>query len=67
LVAADLHARWIFLYGFAKNERGNLDADELSALRRLAQAYLAMDEATLQRLLQAGELTEAKNGEPKAP
>ena len=67
LLAADLRERWVFLYGFAKNERSNVTNDELLALRRLAQTYLAKSEATVQRLLQAGELVEAKDGEPKAP
>ncbi len=67
LLAADLRERWIFLYGFAKNERSNVDEGELRALRQLAQTFLAMSEATLERLLQAGELMEAKNGESKAP
>lgn len=67
LLAADLRERWVFLYGFAKNERSNVANDELLALRRLAQTYLAMSEATVQRLLQAGELVEANDGEPKAP
>ena len=66
LLAADFRERWIFLYGFAKNERSNVDDDEMRALRRLAQTYLAMSEAALQRLLRAGELTETDDGESKA-
>jgi len=66
LVATNFRARWVFLYGFGKSERSNVDDDELRALRRLAQVYLAMSEATLQHLLQAGELVEVKDGESKA-
>ncbi len=28
-----------FIYGFAKNKRGNIDNDELKALRKLAKTY----------------------------
>jgi hypothetical protein len=66
LLAADLRTRWVFLYGFAKNERDNVDEDELRELKRLAQVYLAMREDTVDKLLEAGELMEAKNGESQA-
>jgi hypothetical protein len=51
--------------GFAKNERDNVDDDELRVLKVLAQSYLGMDEATIDRLVEAGELTEVKDGEPE--
>lgn len=63
LLATNFRDRWVFLYGFAKNERSNVDDDEHRALRRIAHTYLAMNEATLRRLLQAGELMEVRNGE----
>lgn len=66
LLAADCRERWIFIYGFAKTERDNVDDAELRALRRLARTYLAMSEATILRLLDAGELLEVSNGEAKA-
>jgi hypothetical protein len=62
IVAADLGARWVFLYGFAKNERDSIDSDELQAIRRLAATYLEMDEQILRRLLTAGELVELAHG-----
>src|SRR3990172_1336773 len=39
LVATNKGDRWIFVFGFPKNERGNIDKDEIEALKRLA-AYL---------------------------
>jgi hypothetical protein len=66
LLAADRRERWIFIYGFAKTERGNVDDAELRALRRLARTYLAMSESTILRLLDAGELLEVRNGDAKA-
>lgn len=36
-----------FIHGFAKNERDNIDADELAALRKLAAEMLNYDDAAL--------------------
>src|SRR5262249_38975342 len=36
--------RAVFLYGFAKNEKANLDDDELAYWRRIGRSYLALDE-----------------------
>ena len=36
-----------FIHGFAKNERDNIDADELVALRKMAADMLNYDDATL--------------------
>ena len=65
LLATNLRDRWVFLYGFSKNERDNVDDDELRAMKRIAQAYLGMEEELLDRLLDAGELTEVDDGESK--
>src|SRR5712691_8050932 len=60
MLATNLRDRQVFLYGFAKNEQDNVDDDELRALKLLAQTYLGMDEETIARLVEAGELTEVK-------
>lgn len=62
MLATNLRDRWVFLYGFAKNERDNVDNDELRALKVLAQSYLSMGEETIDRLVEAGELTEVIDG-----
>jgi len=62
VLATNLRDRWVFLYGFAKNERDNVDNDELRALKVLAQSYLSMGEETIDRLVEAGELTEVIDG-----
>src|SRR5580704_14012059 len=36
IVATNLKSRWFFVYGFAKNERDNIDDDEQAALKKLA-------------------------------
>ena len=65
LLAADLRDRWVFLYGFAKSERESIDNDELRELRRLAHAYLSMNEAEARRLVDAGILMEVSDGKPQ--
>lgn len=49
---------WIFLIGFNKNERDNIDPDELEALQQIAALYLSLDSTQLQTLIQTDELSE---------
>jgi len=58
LVATKLADRWFFLFGFAKNERGTIDERELATLQISAEVLLKMDLRSLERAIQAGELTE---------
>ncbi len=44
-----------FVYGFAKNERDNIDRDEEAALKQLAAALLSMPAAALVSALTAEE------------
>ena len=54
----------MFLYGFAKNERGNISAQELPAQRLLAAELLTYDAAALRAAMAAGELSRlTENGE----
>ncbi len=41
LVATNKGDRWIFVYGFAKNERANIDKDEEAALKKLSVELLS--------------------------
>ncbi|MDB5820232.1 MAG: hypothetical protein JWQ11_3872 [Rhizobacter sp.] len=43
LVATRMKGRWLFVYGFLKNERDNIDPDELAGLKGYATRILAMD------------------------
>jgi len=52
--------RSVFMYGFAKSSKANLSDDELEVYRRFATVFLEADEATLQRLIDAGELKEVE-------
>lgn len=43
LIAYQVKDRAVFLYGFAKNERDNIEADELVTAREIAANWLAAD------------------------
>lgn len=47
-----------FVYGFAKNDRGNIGKDELAAFKSAAEHLLALDADQLANLLENGALTE---------
>ena len=50
--------RAVFVYGFPKNERGNIGRDELKAFKLLAAQILSYDAAQLQKAVEADVLTE---------
>jgi hypothetical protein len=52
--------RAVFLYGFAKNERENIEPDELEDLRLIAASFLAATEAGFARLIVQEDLQEIK-------
>ncbi|MGH6814547.1 MAG: type II toxin-antitoxin system RelE/ParE family toxin, partial [Hyphomicrobiaceae bacterium] len=55
--------RAVFLYGFAKNERENIGTDRLRDFRSIGQALLRATEKEIEAAIEAGELTEANDGE----
>lgn len=56
-----------FVHGFAKNERENIDDDELVALRNLAEVMLHYDEAALSLALANKTLIEVICDEKTIP
>jgi hypothetical protein len=50
--------RAFFAYGFAKNERDNIDRRELRAFRLLAAEMLALDDKALEIATKNGTITE---------
>ena len=50
--------RSVFLYGFAKSERDNIDDKELDDLRKLARLYLSFSEQRIAAALEESELRE---------
>jgi len=63
ILAYQAKDRAVFLFGFAKNERENISADELVFLREVAKNWLAAGNLTIQRETEAGNLQEIEDGE----
>ena len=57
------NARAIFAFGYAKNRKEDLEADELEAYRELAKAYLALAERVIDQYVADGILTEVTSDE----
>ena len=58
LVATNKGNRWVFVFGFPKNERSNIDKDETEALKKLAAHLLSLTAQVIVKALRAGELME---------
>lgn len=58
LVATNRGSRWVFVFGFPKNERSNIDTDEEEALKKLAAHLLSLTGQAMAKAKQAGELIE---------
>lgn len=58
LVATNKGSRWFFVFGFEKNERANISADELAALQEIAADLLARTEHALNAAVRDGALQE---------
>ena len=58
LIATNKGNRWIFVYGFEKNDRANISDDELEALKDIAAELLARTVKQLDEALNDGSLTE---------
>ena len=63
LVGYRVKDRAIFLLGFAKNERENIEDNELLSLREIAARWLAADAAKIQKELELGNLQEINHDE----
>ncbi|MGH9655337.1 MAG: type II toxin-antitoxin system RelE/ParE family toxin [Bryobacteraceae bacterium] len=53
-------SRAFFVHGFAKNEKENIEKNELTALKKLASELLAYDDKTIARVVASGTLVEVK-------
>ena len=54
-----------FLYGFAKNDRDNIEPDELKTLRDIAVMWLQKNPQQIARYLLESEITEVTYGSTK--
>jgi hypothetical protein len=58
LVATNRGNLWFYVYGFAKNERSNINQDEAAALKKLAAVLLTLKPIALSQALATMELIE---------
>jgi hypothetical protein len=61
LVAYRTGDRAVFLYGFAKDERENIDPDQLLTLRDIAASLLAADDEQIEQALKVELSQEVRN------
>jgi hypothetical protein len=66
IVATRMSDRWFFLYGFGKNERANIDKDELKVFQEVAKELLGFSERQMSTALSAGEIVEVCDGNDQA-
>lgn len=67
LIAYRARGRAVFLFGFAKNEKDNIEPHQLLGLRRIAEGWLAADSATIAQGLEDGALQEVDDDEKIEP
>jgi hypothetical protein len=61
LIGTNLGDRWFFLFGFEKNERDDINDDELATLQGMASRLLDLSESHLATDLGLGSLREICN------
>lgn len=61
LVAGKFSRKWFFLFGFAKNEKDNINDDELVHLQGAASRLLCLTDEDIEEAILAGELKELIN------
>lgn len=65
LIAYRRGNRAVFLYGFAKSERENIDDDELATLRDIAEGWLKANDAKIDRAIADGFVQEVDHDQRK--
>jgi hypothetical protein len=63
IVGYRMKDRAVFLLGFAKSVRSNLNEEELAVARENGAYWLGMNEAKIQEFLEDGALQEIEDGE----
>ncbi|RNJ48752.1 type II toxin-antitoxin system RelE/ParE family toxin [Methylocystis hirsuta] len=63
IVAYRVKERAVFLYGFAKNERENVEPDELEDLRLVARGWLEATSERIETALKDGAIQEVRHDE----
>jgi hypothetical protein len=67
LIAYRAETRAFFVHGFAKNEKDNIDEDELVALRKLVSELLGYDDKALARVARTLTIIEVMCDEKAIP
>ncbi len=65
IIATNIRTRWIFVFGFEKNERDNISGRELKFLQEYAEVLLAHDDATIDEMIKRSDLGEICHEEEK--
>ena len=63
IVAFKCEDKAIFIYGFSKNQKANITAEEVAALKKLAKTYFTYTEEGIKKLRRAEEFIEIYNYE----
>ena len=58
LVSARIGSRYVFLYGFPKNDKANITQDEKKALQFAGKVFLELSAEALSKALHSGVLLE---------
>lgn len=58
IIAFSSGQRSLFLYGFAKSDRDNIESDELRELRKLSQIFLALKDEEITSALEIDRIEE---------
>ena len=58
LIASNRKDKWFFVYGFPKNERDNINANEEAALKGLSAHLLSLTDHALDKARRTGDLVE---------
>lgn len=63
IVVAKAHGIWVYEYLFAKNDRANIERDQLAGFRKLAKVYGTLTEQQVNQLIENGSWREICNGD----
>lgn len=63
IIAFKVEDKSIFIFGFSKNQKANIDTKELKALKLMAKNLLSYSDQQLKQAIKANELIEVKSHE----
>ncbi len=61
ILATNRSEKWFFLFGFEKNERGNISGNDLEGLKLIAVDLLKLTKTQLSESVRDGALVEVKD------